>query len=556
MKIPGAIRTGVQSLGRHDISAAGTVGGAISQAVGGIAKVGEAWAKAERAATDADIWAEYSYLDSYEQKRATGDLQDVPSSMLTKGQAGGAKVQTDGTYKSYEVGPGMYSRRMAKHRDRLYKSMAFPPSRDLARKIQFATMRGNDKVQVYHLKKAKARMTGQIVSAAQTHVDNVTADTRGDAVAAVNEASKKLSDSGLMSWGKAEEWRREQLGNVDLRLYNDAYMQSIERGNDAPLQAYQERLLSGDHFLSTKQEGAAYKAAENGIQDLKDEIEKNMGERQDLEIVSVTARQDAGESISNDDLYDMADMKIISPEDALKAIGHNRALTRDAAKVVEDDGVKAEFESRLQSYYNGDEDAPTRKELERELLELRGVDTVGEQTSTVRISSATYKDLRARIGQAPAQAKRIPGYTKTIADIKRDLAGVSGGMSLGLVAENRRLAVTTALRGLDEYISGGGAKPQEWWASARQLYMNEEQLEAMTESQRAMLSRVLVATDKKPITASELELMQRADDTPLVIDWIASKQKVSDLEEDNTIGPKRHRELINQIDRLEKGLGR
>lgn len=564
MKIPGAISTGVQSLGRHDISAEGTIGGAISQAVGGIAKVGEAWIKAERAATEADIWAEISYLDSHEQKRATGDLRDVPSSMLPKGQAGGAKVQSDGTYKAYEVGTGMYSQRMTKHLDRLYKTMTFRPSRDLSRKIRFMQLRGNDKVQAYHVKKAKVRMTGQIMGAALTHVDRVTADTRIDVRDAVNEAARKLSDSGLMAWDKAEEWRRKTLSGMDLRLYNDAYMRSKEGGTDVPLQAYQERLLSGDHDLDPRQEGAAYKASENGIQELKDDSDKVLRGRQDLEMVRVTSRQDAGESISNDELFDMADMKIISSQDALKAVGHNRGLTRDAAKVVEDDGAKAEFESHLQAYYNGDDDAPTRKNLERELLELRGIDTVGEQTGDVSISSSTYKDLRARIGQAPAQMKRIPGYTGTIADIKRDLAGVSGGMSMGLVPENQRLAVTRALNDLDDYIGGGGAEPRQWWAAARSLYMNDQQITAMEVSARIMLTRVIVTTDGKSVTEAELRSGRYAADLDkgekegalIKVDWGKSKENVLEMHRKKILGRRRHKILINELERMEKGFGR
>ena len=68
-----------------------------------------------------------------------------------------------------------------------------------------------------------------------------------------------------------------------------------------------------------------------------------------------------------------------------------------------------------------------------------------------------------------------------------------------------------------------------------------------------------VGTDGKPITERELRAHlkpARKGEKRREIDFTASKQKVLDLHEEKIIGPTRHKMLINELDKLENGLGR
>ena len=177
MRLPGVKYAAVQSAGRHSLAAAGTIGGAIAQAVGRAAQTVDIWAKATRDSEEAEALADLKMREIQARNNHTTLLMDVPGHGLSKGMAGGSKIRSDGTYRSYDVGSSMYGGAMDKHISEATNGLTFPPSKRFANAVRRLRTIGSYKVNAYHLKARRVALNASYARTAEMTIAAAPPDT-------------------------------------------------------------------------------------------------------------------------------------------------------------------------------------------------------------------------------------------------------------------------------------------------------------------------------------------------------------------------------------------
>ena len=565
MQLPFLQSGAVQQFAKTPAGQANQLAGVFSGAVDTIKSEVKTWVKAESAAEAANAEGQYR-TELNELQRVMDDTAFYNKDEIPEGIKY-ATTLGDGTIPAHEVQDQIMALEAKKLREKYTEGLNYDMSKAaFAGSIAKYETAAVHKIGINAIDKRHTWIQAQTKRYVETTIQNTTRETRDDDINDITDKVGAAILDGSIELDDGEELIRNAAGEVDFMIGTRAIFKGVQEMNPQAIDDELDEVLYGETAMDGDQQIKFMKAAQDGLDDIRDQQEEWKQEGQVTAEINTSVDIIAGAGPTYAEIAQQQADGILDGPGARRLIAQRQSAERavNEAGMKSDTRVMQSIRAELFALANYPNPTMTMKQhafaMQEKLISYRGVSGVAKDgvAGPAQITDADYLRFKAEVEKIVDAPKKSVDWQETAKSMKVLITGVPEGM-LFMGDDTRAVQAVKfglAMQEMQKAEAGNpNFRPKQWWANNQRFYIDDNTKAALDQIKGARLQESIVMTEGDvPVIGSKDNVLGPKVTPGQTIDVPATTKGLDEQLKNKQISREDYTDAVNRLAKYDEQL--